>query len=227
MAQKLARNRKGLGQLAEKMLAFTERPLIGLFDFNSVDSIPDENVRRGSADIVVTSPPYGDSHTTVAYGQYSRLSAAWLGLAGSDKIDSKLMGSKVYRESTHLPKSQLEQSLQSIREVDAKRAKEVLAFYVDLYASIRNVAEVVTPRGHACYVVGNRKVKGIVLPTESIVQTYFETHGFDHVNTFRRSIPNKRMPAKNSPTNASGVVDNTMVNEYIVVMRRRGRKTSK
>ena len=227
MAQKLARNRKGLGQLAEKMLASTKRPVLSLFDFNSVDSIPDETVRKGSVDIVVTSPPYGDSHTTVAYGQYSRLSAAWLGLAGSDKIDSKLMGSKVYRESPHLPESHLEQSLQSVREVDPKRAQEVLAFYVDLYASIRNVAEVVRPKGYACYVVGNRKVKGIVLPTDSIVQTYFETHGFDHVSTFHRSIPNKRMPARNSPTNASGIVDSTMVSEYIVVMRRRGRKTGK
>lgn len=227
MAQKLARNRKGLGQLAEKMLALSERPVISVFDFNSVDEVPDQNVSQGSVDIVVTSPPYGDSHTTVAYGQYSRLSAAWLGLAGSDKIDSRLMGSKIYRQSPHLPKSQLERSLRAIREVDAKRANEVLAFYVDLYASIRNVAEVITPRGYACYVVGNRKVKGVVLPTDAIVQTYFETQSFDHVNTFSRSIPNKRMPARNSPSNASGVVDNTMVSEYIVVMRRRGRKTGK
>ena len=28
-------------------------------------------------DIVVTSPPYGDSRTTVAYGQFSRLSSQW------------------------------------------------------------------------------------------------------------------------------------------------------
>ena len=28
------------------------------------------------------------------------------------------------------------------------------------------------------------------------------------------------MPSKNSPSNTSGVVDNTMVQEYIVVMRK-------
>jgi len=36
-------------------------------------TIPDESV-----DLIVTSPPYGDSKTTVAYGQYSRLSLQWL-----------------------------------------------------------------------------------------------------------------------------------------------------
>ncbi|MCD6326746.1 hypothetical protein J7M28_04225 [bacterium] len=37
-------------------------------------------VDDGSVDLVVTSPPYGDSKTTVAYGQFSRLSLRWLGL---------------------------------------------------------------------------------------------------------------------------------------------------
>jgi site-specific DNA-methyltransferase (cytosine-N4-specific) len=41
------------------------------------------------------------------------------------------------------------------------------------------------------------------------------------LKTFHRSIPNKRMPLRNSPTNAAGVVDSTMMREYIVVMRRR------
>lgn len=31
-------------------------------------------------DLMITSPPYGDSRTTVAYGQFSRLSLQWLDL---------------------------------------------------------------------------------------------------------------------------------------------------
>ncbi|MFZ2322847.1 MAG: hypothetical protein WAV89_04020, partial [Ignavibacteriaceae bacterium] len=31
-------------------------------------------------DVVLTSPPYGDSKTTVAYGQFSILSNEWLGI---------------------------------------------------------------------------------------------------------------------------------------------------
>jgi len=32
-----------------------------------------------SIDIIVTSPPYGDNKTTVAYGQFSRYPALWIG----------------------------------------------------------------------------------------------------------------------------------------------------
>ena len=38
--------------------------------------------------------PYGDSRTTVAYGQFSTLSNEWIGFPNSRKIDSQLMGGK-------------------------------------------------------------------------------------------------------------------------------------
>lgn len=46
------------------------------------------------------------------------------------------------------------------------------------------------------------------------------------VDTLIRSTPNKRMPAKNSPTNETGVLDNTMTQEFVVIMRREQRKTA-
>ncbi|WP_152657083.1 DNA adenine methylase [Oceanobacillus sp. CFH 90083] len=36
-------------------------------------------MKNRKADLILTSPPYGDSKSTVAYGQYSRLSIQWLG----------------------------------------------------------------------------------------------------------------------------------------------------
>ena len=77
------------------------------------------------------------------------------------------------------------------------------------------------PGGYACYVVGNRKVKGVVLPTDIVTKEFFERGGFEYIDTFYRTIPNKRMPLRNSPTNAIGKVDSTMVQEYVVVMRRK------
>ncbi len=50
-------------------------------------------------DLIVTSPPYGDSRTTVAYGEYSRLSLQWINLDNLTKkeimgVDKSLMGGK-------------------------------------------------------------------------------------------------------------------------------------
>jgi site-specific DNA-methyltransferase (cytosine-N4-specific) len=221
MVSKLKRNRAGLQKFLAIMHNFKNPPIANIYDFNTVDDIPPAKIAPASVDIVVTSPPYGDSHTTVAYGQYSRLSAAWLGLEEPDKIDNKLMGSKISKRIPDFQCESLDSALRLISQSDTKRALEVAAFYSDLSSSIEHTSQVLKPGGYACYVVGNRKVKGVVLPTDEAVRCFFENNGFEYIDTFHRSIPNKRMPLKNSPTNAPGIVDNTMAREYIVVMRRK------
>jgi len=220
MTSKLQRNLDGYRKYKAIIENLKHRPFANVYDFNTVDGIPENCISPESIDIVITSPPYGDSGTTVAYGQYSRLSAAWLELEEPDKIDRKLMGGKTVKEVSSFPSESLNSAIENIRKSDEKRAREVASFYVDLNASISNVAKVIKQNGYACYVVGNRKVKGVILPTDIAVKDFFGNYDFEYVNTFIRSIPNKRMPSKNSPTNAAGVLDNTMTQEYIVVMRR-------
>lgn len=54
-------------------------------------------------DLIMTSPPYGDSQSTVSYGQFSRLSLQWMGdllekyldiEVGSENCDKYLLGGK-------------------------------------------------------------------------------------------------------------------------------------
>lgn len=220
MVSKLQRNLDGYRKYKAIIENLKHRPFANIYDFNTVDGIPEDCISPESIDIVVTSPPYGDSGTTVAYGQYSRLSAAWLELEEPDKIDRKLMGGKTIKEFTSFPSEALNNAIESIKKSDEKRAREVASFYIDLHASISSVAKVIKKNGYACYVVGNRKVKGVVLPTDIAVKNFFENYGFEYINTFMRSIPNKRMPSRNSPTNATGVLDDTMTQEYIVIMQR-------
>lgn len=227
MVSKLQRNLDGYRKYKAIIENLKHHPFAKVYDFNTVDGIPENCISPESIDIVVTSPPYGDSGTTVAYGQYSRLSAAWLELEEPDKIDRKLMGGKTVEEVSSFPSEALNSAVDNIKKSDEKRAREVASFYVDLHASISNVAKVIKQNGYACYVVGNRKVKGVVLPTDIVVKDFFGNYGFEYVNTFMRSIPNKRMPSRNSPTNATGVLDDTMTQEYIVVMRRNSIKAIK
>ncbi len=227
MASKLQRNFDGYKKYKAIIDNLKHHPKASIFDFNTVEGIPESCISPESIDIVVTSPPYGDSGTTVAYGQYSRLSAAWLELEEPDKIDRKLMGGKTVKEVSSFPSEALNNAIENIKKSDEKRAREVVSFYVDLHTSISNVAKVIKQNGYACYVVGNRKVKGVVLPTDIAVKDFFGNYGFEYVNTFMRSIPNKRMPSRNSPTNATGILDDTMTQEYIVVMRRNSIKAIK
>ena len=38
------------------------------------------DIEDDSYDLIITSPPYGDSRTTVAYGEFSRLTLQWLNM---------------------------------------------------------------------------------------------------------------------------------------------------
>jgi len=174
-------------------------------------------------DIVVTSPPYGDSKTTVAYGQYSRLSLQWLGFNGrSLDIDNHSLGGRLDIDNLHLGYSSpnLRYAIDLISRIDNKRARQVMAFYIDLNKCFTELNRVVKKGGFLCMVVGNRTVKGIQLPTDEIVADFGEHAGFRHIETVIRKIPNKRMPSKNSPTNKVGELGATMTEEYIVIMEK-------
>ena len=51
------------------------KPAVKIFNLNAMNL---EGIDDNSFDLLITSPPYGDSRTTVAYGQFSRLSLQWL-----------------------------------------------------------------------------------------------------------------------------------------------------
>lgn len=181
------------------------------------------SIKAGTVNIVVTSPPYGDSRTTVAYGQFSRLSLQWLGFEGEDlNTDNRSLGGRLDINNLHLGycSPNLRYALDLISRIDKKRAKDVMAFYIDLNKCFTELSRVVKKGGFLCMVVGNRTVKEIQLPTNEIVTDFGESTGFRHVETIIRKIPNKRMPSKNSPTNKTGVLGSTMTEEYIVIMER-------
>ena len=96
----------------------------------------------------------------------------------------------------------------------------MLSFFVDYKKSINNVSKKLKSKKYACYVVGNRSVKGTQIPMDEITKDFYEANGFHHTETIIRNIPNKRMPSKNSPTNQKGKKSSTMKHEYIVVMQK-------
>ena len=166
-------------------------------------------------DVVLTSPPYGDSKTTVAYGQFSNFANEWLDIDYARKIDSFLMGGVATK--INYQHGVIADSIDEINKQSPKRAKEVSAFYFDLEQSLISVAKSVKKGGLSMYVVGNRTVKNTLLQTDQFIAEKFEENGFKHITTFERILGNKSMPSKNSPSNEIGKTVTTMLTEYIVV----------
>lgn len=217
MECKLLRNKKGLiSYLNNKKNGTTAT----VCDFNTVKSIPENILSEDSIDIVVTSPPYGDSRTTVAYGQFSRFANQWLGFSDASKVDNILMGGIKNGNKIKSKSKTANKIIDEIYNIDQNRCKDVIAFFADYEKSIKNVSTTIKNSGYACYVVGNRTVKGINISTDEITKEFFQENGFKHIETIIRNIPNKRMPLENSPTNIAGKKSATMKNEYIVICQK-------
>lgn len=217
MLAKLSRNKQGL---IEFMESSKNNPRTSVYNFNTVNSIPSEIIRENSIDIVVTSPPYGDSRTTVAYGQYSRLANEWLGHEEASQIDNLSMGGNRRKFSHRFKSGLLNDVVATIQREDEGRVQDVISFYQDYEKSVNHVAATLKKGAFACYVVGNRTVKGVSLPTDQITAEFFRENQFTHVETIVRNIPNKRMPSRNSPSNVPGMTASTIKNEYIVICQK-------
>ena len=213
--EKVKRNISGLNEF--NSAAKNNRVIV--CDFNSSINIPNNILENGMVDFVVTSPPYGDSKTTVAYGQFSRWANEWFDFENAQNLDSLLMGGKKCNNELFSTTAIIDE-LNQIKEIDSNRYYEVVSFLNDYWASIKNVANTIRKGGIVCYVVGNRNVKGVQIPLDYFTAEMFEKVGFKHKITIVREIPNKRMPLKTSPTNKSGYKVSTMNNEYIVILKK-------
>jgi len=191
--------------------------------------ILDEDTRYGtsvpkeSVNLVVTSPPYGDSRTTVAYGQFSRLSMQWLDIDGprSRSVDKKSLGGIRTQTLEHnLESHTLSIILEKIASKDEGRAKDVLSYFIDSNKCLKEISRVMAHDGRVCIVIGNRTVKGFRIPTNQVINELGEKVGLQPDTTHKRRIPMKRMPWENAPSNIPGEKAPTIHHEHIVILRK-------
>ncbi len=182
-------------------------------------------IKSNSIDFILTSPPYGDSQTTVAYGQFSRLSTQWIGIYKDPNeamaIDKSLLGGVPPKELIHsLDSIYLQKIIKSIKAKDEKRAKEVLGFFNGLNQCMKQAYLMLKKDKYFTVVIGNRLVKQIRIPTDFIVAELGQKIGFNYKEIIVRDISNKRMPSKNSPTNIAGILEKTIQKESILIFKK-------
>ena len=180
--------------------------------------------------LVVTSPPYGDHGTTVAYGQFSRHPGMWLELEDSDElfaVDTNGLGGQKKKSIEDLHSETLDKTLKKIEKKDsqvpkekthANRTADVYSFFYDLDKCFDKISQVLKPKqSHCCFVVANRTVRREKIPTDIICVELAKKYGFKHVDTIYRTIANKAMSLKNAPENIVNFSGNTMTKESIII----------
>lgn len=216
--QTLARYAAGLQAFDEDLRKAAAPTKIVKGDTRLLDDVPDRRF-----DLMVTSPPYGDSRTTVAYGQFSRLSLEWLGLPPEEArtVDRRLLGGGARTEPAGdaISSAALQAGLEAIAAQHPARAREVESFYRDLDRAISAITRKLKPGALCAWVVANRTVKRVVLPTNTIIAELSAARGYSLIEDLTRNIPNKRMPLANSPSNVAGETGSTMTQEHMVILR--------
>lgn len=176
------------------------------------------------ASLILTSPPYGDSGTTVAYGQYSSFALEWLRLTskGDRRIDSLPIADSGKQHQCLEDSSLLKKIYADILDKDSLRADTVLSFFVGLNEVFNNFAKVLLPGGKCCVVVGNRRVRGLEVPTDRIITELVTQMGYELREQHSRAVLHKIIPFATKPWNSqgNGILQKTIGNESILVFER-------
>jgi hypothetical protein len=185
----------------------------------------DSKGASGKVDSVVTSPPYGDSQTTVAYGQFSRYPLLFLGFPTEEtkQIDRMSLGGKACAPCDYeeLASKTFRDIYGKVARKDLKRSLQVKSYFVDLDICVRNMFKILKNNGVACLVLGNRTIRGQKMPTDKIlIELGREIGFFPPPKIFKRRIPRKRMPWEIRSSDSLNHKVKTISNESIVVLRK-------
>ncbi len=184
---------------------------------NSQNRIPYLN----KYDLVISSPPYGDSGTTVAYGQYSSFALEWLQDINPFSIhdvsvDRDGLGKKYEGVDAAKYSSALSDVLSQISSRNHRRSEQVRWFFNGYYKALHNTVSLLSDQGKVCLVVGNRTVCSCQIPMDQVTASFLSYLGLQVHSIEVRQIHNKVMPLANSPTNQKGRNSPTMSCEFIV-----------
>jgi hypothetical protein len=205
------------------------------FSVHRADSAKEIASNGGDFDLIVTSPPYGDNLTTVPYGQASYLPLQWIDFAdiGNGRISTDCLDTTfaIDRSSIggstgfdwRLVAEELAEDSPSFESLISRisghdRHMKVVSFFQDMKSAFSQTVNVMKPNAYMIMTVGNRRVGGVVVPTDAILGEILEHCGMCPVHSANREIPYKRMARRNS-------IAKTINTELVMVYRKpvRGR----
>ena len=179
------------------------------------------------AQLLITSPPYGDNESTIPYGQFSYLALKWISaddLEGDVElrqsayaIDTASLGgsSRGYLERA-LEMVAISPSFRTFFQNLAKQRRPDLeakaaCFTADLFDAVGAALSQLEDEGLAVWTLGERRIGGVPVPLVDICSELNEFFGMTRVTEVRRQIQSKRMPHRNSR-------GSTMATETMLVM---------
>jgi hypothetical protein len=220
-----------LGEILKQGSQPVGRTIVKLGDSRTLARFGESPVAKyGLFDVVLTSPPYGDSRSTVQYGAASSLCLSIVShlkgfghlRSSGGSIDSGCLGgATVHREPWFTLKSYWSGSIQS------PHAASVLKFLGDYDAVCDGLVDHLSPVGKAVFVVARRSTGGYRLKLDEFTIDCFSRRGFTLHSIEERPLSHKRTPRlinrfgrDATRQNSASALVPTMNSEIVVVMTR-------
>ena len=135
----------------------------------------------------------------------------------------------IYSSKYVIRQAHLEEKLDRVKETFnrnrksfQKRKEDVLVFLKDLYKVVLETDRVINKGGFQVWIVGHRTVMGkITINMEGILKDWFLNRGYECEASLSRKYSFKRMPHHINSTIERCEEVNTMMNEYILVVRKK------
>jgi hypothetical protein len=189
-------------------------------------------IEKDFAGLLVSSPPYGDNHTTVPYGQYSFLQLQWMDLKDIDEtiskdcivttaeIDSSSVGGKrvdndIMAKANHIItlSTSFSEDFEVFKNLSADKFNKIIIFLYDLDRVLNNSLQALRQDSYLVWTMGDRSVGNGVVRNVQYLKEMLEAKGCVSVHSITRTILNKRMAKKNGNTNL-------MNTEEIIIYRK-------
>lgn len=164
---------------------------------NDARDIDKSAIRNGKVHLAMTSPPYINAFD---YVRSLKLENVWLDLVkpsdipvlydkqiGTEKISAK----KYLLGNPKLGIPSLDKKLAEIYSLDKRRAYVVADFFIAMSNNLDEIYNTLTENGFYCIVIGDSKIKGVIIPTGKIFIKLAEAKRFKLVDNFSYIIRNK------------------------------------
>lgn len=205
-----------------------------------VDHIISSDIRWGNTkvsiqsgrkfDLLVSSPPYGDNHTTVTYGQTSYLPLQWIDpndlecpynyVRTTQEIDRKSLGGRIDNKKIETTLQKLfvdsltfKDFYEAIPFEEQKNYNKTIIFIGDFVESLKKIVHSMKYDAFYIWTIGNRFVCGREVPNDKILIDLMESIGIRLLERAERHILNKKQALKNN-------YSKTMEKEYILIFHR-------
>ena len=181
-------------------------------------------------DLLVSSPPYGDNHTTVTYGQTSYLPLQWIDhkdlscpydyVKTTQEIDRRSLGGQTKKKeilasisSVYVKTATLKSFFEGVPEGEQEKYCKTLSFIADFDESLDKIVSRMKEDAFYIWTIGNRFVGNREIPNDQILIELMESRGIRLFERAERQILNKKQPKKNN-------YSKTMEKEHILIFHK-------